>query len=186
MMNCQCKCKQQGAVLIVSMVMLILLTLIGITGVGTSSLEEKMASNARDKDLAFQAAEAALREGENFLNTVIVSPAAAFNGTTNGLYPTGAVATTLFDVSANWDNTNSLAYPDPNLNSVKLNAVTSQPRYIIEYLGEMGDTSDSLNISGYGESSGLGSVTAARISARGTGGTDDAVVYLQSHFSRRF
>ncbi|MFK5947321.1 MAG: PilX N-terminal domain-containing pilus assembly protein, partial [Methylococcales bacterium] len=49
--------KQTGVVLVVSLIMLLLLTLIGITGTQVTSLEEKMAGNARDQNIAFQAAE---------------------------------------------------------------------------------------------------------------------------------
>jgi len=37
--------------------MLLLLTIIGITGIQVSGLEEKMAGNSRDQNLAFQSAE---------------------------------------------------------------------------------------------------------------------------------
>ncbi|MCX7100437.1 MAG: PilX N-terminal domain-containing pilus assembly protein, partial [Methylobacter sp.] len=53
---------QSGAVLIISLIMLLLLTLIGTTAMQTSTLEEKMAGNLRDRDIAFQAAESALRD----------------------------------------------------------------------------------------------------------------------------
>lgn len=55
---------QTGAVLLVSLIMLLLLTLIGVTGMQTAGLEEKMAGNMRDRNIAFQAAEAALRDAE--------------------------------------------------------------------------------------------------------------------------
>lgn len=56
---------QSGVILVVSLIILLLLTLIGLTGMQTTSLEEKMAGNMRDKNLAFQAAEAALKAGED-------------------------------------------------------------------------------------------------------------------------
>lgn len=59
--------RQRGVVLIVSLILLMVLTLIGVTAMQTSTLEERMAGNALDKALAFQAAEAALRAGENLL-----------------------------------------------------------------------------------------------------------------------
>jgi len=57
---------QSGVVLPVSMIMLLLLTLISVTASQVTGLEEKMAGNSRDSNLAFQAAEAALRGGERF------------------------------------------------------------------------------------------------------------------------
>lgn len=58
-------CKpQSGMVLVISLIILMLLTLIGITGLQTTGLEEKMAGNMRDRNVAFQAAESALRDAE--------------------------------------------------------------------------------------------------------------------------
>lgn len=63
-----CKSQQQaGVVLIISMIVLTLMTLIGVTAMRDTNLQERMAGNLRDRDLAFQAAEAALRAGEQWL-----------------------------------------------------------------------------------------------------------------------
>lgn len=62
-MNRQFK-KESGAALIVCLMLLVLMTLIGVSSITSSSLEEKMAGNIRNKHLSFQAAEAALRAGE--------------------------------------------------------------------------------------------------------------------------
>ncbi|OGR32354.1 MAG: hypothetical protein A2091_00395 [Desulfuromonadales bacterium GWD2_61_12] len=56
---------ESGAVLIVSLILLLVLTLLGITAMQSTTLEEKMAGNLADRNLAFQAAEAALRDAEN-------------------------------------------------------------------------------------------------------------------------
>lgn len=52
---------QQGAVLIVSLVILIGMTLIGVASMGTSLVQEKMATNAQTSNVSFQAAESAVR-----------------------------------------------------------------------------------------------------------------------------
>jgi type IV pilus assembly protein PilX len=167
--------RQQGSTLVISLMILVVMTLIGLTGIATSTLEEKMAGNTRDQAVAFQAAEAALRNGENYYNN-IVSPAAAFNGSIAGLYDVGDLPDVNDD--GTWDTARTYA---GDIAGVKEN-----PRYIVELLGEIGDTTDDLNISGYGESTGLGSVTAARITARAVGGTNSTVVMLQSNFAKRF
>jgi len=56
--------KQNGAVLIVSLVMLVLMTIISLSSMRVTTLEEKMAGNALNTNLAFQAAETALRAAE--------------------------------------------------------------------------------------------------------------------------
>ncbi len=52
---------QEGIVLFVGLIMLLLATLIGMTAVQTTTLEEKMAANQQDRHKALQAAEAAAR-----------------------------------------------------------------------------------------------------------------------------
>jgi len=52
--------QQSGAVLIVAMIILVVLTLLGVTAMNTSSLQEKIASNTQEQVHAFQAAETGL------------------------------------------------------------------------------------------------------------------------------
>ena len=82
--------KQQGAALAVSLIILLLMTLIAVTGMQTTTLEEKMAGNSRDRNLAFQAAESALRQGETWLegfaNTTEFGDGEGTGGTAIGLY----------------------------------------------------------------------------------------------------
>ena len=58
---------ERGAALIVGLVMLLIMTLIGATAMQSTTLQERMAGNTRDRHLAFQASEAALRAGEQWL-----------------------------------------------------------------------------------------------------------------------
>ncbi len=60
--------REQGSVLVISLLILLVMSLLSITSVNNSVLEEKMAANSRSSQLAFQAAEAALREGENYVS----------------------------------------------------------------------------------------------------------------------
>lgn len=55
---------QNGSVLIVALIMLLLLTIIGLASIRGTSLQENMASNLRDSSIAFMDAETALREGQ--------------------------------------------------------------------------------------------------------------------------
>ncbi len=52
---------QQGAVLIVSLLILLVLTLVGINSMDGSIMEQKMATNSRDSAATFQEAESAIR-----------------------------------------------------------------------------------------------------------------------------
>lgn len=59
--------QQQGATLIVALVLLAIVTIVGIAGMRGSNLEMKMIASARDRAMAFEAAEAALKIVENNL-----------------------------------------------------------------------------------------------------------------------
>ncbi|HSW13321.1 MAG TPA: PilX N-terminal domain-containing pilus assembly protein [Solimonas sp.] len=74
--------KQQGAVLVVGLVVLLVLTLLSLSSIRSTSLEERMTNNTQDLQIAFQLAEAALREGEELLQQPVVP---VFNNAT-GLY----------------------------------------------------------------------------------------------------
>lgn len=58
---------QAGAALITSLIFLSVLTILGMSTLGTALLESRMAGNARDRNIAFQAAEIGLRDAELFI-----------------------------------------------------------------------------------------------------------------------
>lgn len=66
--------RQQGAVLILTLILLIVLTLLGVTAMRTASFEERMAYNSQDTNLAFQSAESAVREAERRINAETALP----------------------------------------------------------------------------------------------------------------
>ena len=164
----------KGSVLIVSMLILLVLTLIGVTAMGTSALEEKMAGNSRDRDLAFQSSEAALRDAETFIGGI--ASAGAFNNS-NGLYATGAAPD--ITLATTWTGTASRTATGT------LAGVNSQPRYIIEMVSVSGTVNPSPEEC-YDCPPAQGPVTNLRITVRGTGGTDSAVVMLQAYYARMF
>ncbi|MEQ1439526.1 PilX N-terminal domain-containing pilus assembly protein [Fontimonas sp. SYSU GA230001] len=74
--------RQRGVVLVVGLVLLLVLTLIGVGAMRSAVLEERMTNNTQDLQIAFQFAEAGLREGEALLQLPTLP---TFNNT-NGLY----------------------------------------------------------------------------------------------------
>ena len=60
---------QKGAALIMSLVILAAITLLGVTNIESSSLEMKLVSAQKERNIRFAAAEAALRTAENRLET---------------------------------------------------------------------------------------------------------------------
>lgn len=117
--------RQRGVVLFVSLLLLLILTLIGLAAVRNTTQDERLAADQRDQDLAFQAAEAALRDGESMLRHA--SPG-EFNNT-GGYYDSRAAITWQ---SADWTDTGS----DPTLKTLAyegtLNpALARPPRFYI-------------------------------------------------------
>ena len=104
-------------------------------------MEQKMSMNTRQSEIAFQAAETALREGEDWLQSNVTSLAfVAGNFTSNnGLYDN--VRTYGKDFKRTWDLNDPAAWTDAqSRNSSKLGLFSgdkenNKPRYIIEYLG---------------------------------------------------
>ncbi|MHA7811104.1 MAG: pilus assembly PilX family protein [Marinobacter adhaerens] len=74
-----CPRHQKGATLIVALVMLLLISLLAVGGMQGSIMQERMASNAHDEAISFQASEAGLRQGETDLIGTLATRQAAFN-----------------------------------------------------------------------------------------------------------
>ncbi len=175
--------RQRGIALVMALVFLVLLTIIGITALNTTSLEEKMTNNVKDRNLAFQAAESALILGENWLYTQIGKPP-GFDLNANGKYQPSTTADPRWE-SVNWFSSDVITYPNTpdGAGSGTLGKIGTQPKYIVEDMSEQEESGGSLVQSSSYKSQGL---TVFRITARGTGGTDAAVVMLQSTYSRAF
>lgn len=181
---------QRGAVLITGLIFLVVLTLLGTAALQGTVLEEKMAGNLRDETLAFQAAEAALRSGEHFLEQVTLPE---FNGE-NGLYH--YACSSVPDSDAEGENADEPLScpptPDPvtGMNwsaddsieaDVTMEGVANQPRYFIEQLPSVPLMGDG----GSAQQSGASlNASMFRIVAQGTGGTEAATVLLQSTYRR--
>lgn len=58
------KPRQSGAALLVTIIMLLVISLLAVNSMQGSIIQERMTANQHDHQLAFQAAEAALRQGE--------------------------------------------------------------------------------------------------------------------------
>ncbi len=161
---------QQGIVLVVSLIILILVTLISVSSMKNTVLEEKMAGNYKDRNSAFQASEAALRGGEDYLFTTSVLP--TFDGTTAGLYqPTSSTEARWETVD--WDNTGEVAtYSGSLLN------INSAPLYIIEELPPIPVPDSSLETGVAQENK------YYRVTSKAVGGTNSAAVTLQSTYKR--
>ena len=63
------KYSQQGALMFVTLIILLIVSVLGISTMDTTGLEMKMSSNSRDQQQAFEAAEYALSWAENDIQT---------------------------------------------------------------------------------------------------------------------
>lgn len=168
--------RQEGVALFIALVILLIITVLGISGLQTTTLEERMAASARDRDIAFQAAEAALVQGEAFVQGLAVTDLVQFDANTDGLYRPQTGTTQDWWETVDWVN-------DANLPTVgvAIDGVAAQPRFIVEYQTRVLAGDDSLNISNVGGSVGA-PTDIFRITAYGTGGSARANVMLQATF----
>ena len=170
--------KQTGAVLIISLIILVAMTLIGVTAMRTTALEEKMAGNLRNKEMAFQAAEATLRAAEQYIQDNVISIVAFDADGSDGLYNNDDVR---IWQNITWTDADSLAYTDFDSSY----NVRTPPRFVIQHLSTTGSALNELNPEGVGEGTGGGSVESFLITARATGSNDNSVIYIQSTWGVR-
>ena len=185
--------KIRGSVLIVSLVILLVLTVLGISGIDTTLLQERMAGNMQESATAFQAAEAGLRYGEA---DVLLNNHTVFNRScTNGLCEPADPALDSYDVWVTsvsspvyWDSVsasgdrNTREYKSVTFGSLSIGAlqnVSRQPAYIIEKLNVV-DRKGSLVVGSYGSSS----AEWYRITSRGFGRNGQSASTVQSVFRK--
>lgn len=143
------RAKESGMVLVITLVLLFVMTLVMISSMRANISEERMAGNSRDWNTAFQAAEAALRDGERDLlysGPDRLSGASAFE---TGCSSTGLcdvsitgtpIWTTLLSTDPGWtqganSGTKTVKYGTFDKIAVDPIAdVAAQPRYIIEQI----------------------------------------------------
>ena len=168
--------RQAGVTLVVSLVLLIAMTLLGVTSIQTTRTEIAMAGNLRESGLTFNAAEAGLRFGESFVadsisKTVYADP-------TIGLYAEAAEDPDYSDYTiwtASQDAAFNLAY------------VAEDPKFIIRYLGDRSQNEAAkINIAGYGTAQPGITVSNFRVTARGTGQSGNVRRFIQSYYGKEF
>ncbi len=63
------RARQSGAALVIALIFLLLMTMLSTSTMRSATMQERMSGNLRDYNVGFQAAEAALRDAENYLRT---------------------------------------------------------------------------------------------------------------------
>ena len=145
--------RERGVVLIIGLIMLMIITIISVAAIRTTTTDEKIAGNARDRDRAFQAAEAAVR---SCLARVNVKPVPV----TVLTVPPSAVGTApVWENASHWAEGATTSYAVDSIDS----SLAVTPRCLIERF--------SIDPPSY------------RVTGRATGGSADTVVMLQATIS---
>ena len=180
--------RNRGSALVISLIILLLMTLIGITSMNTSIMEERMAGNMHNRNLAFQAAESALRKGEAWIAAQTTLPDVSTDGS-SGIWKVGAPDPDLGLVNnlawwqestrdGSWWTSNAVANSgadrilDADGNDT---VVAAQPAYVIE---ELPPVSGSLEAGLPVDNKDI----YLQVTSRGVGGDGTAVVLLQSTY----
>lgn len=176
---------QRGAVLIVALLLLTIMTLIGITAMNRTVLEERMAGNLSDRNLAFQAAESGLRDGGEWVQGFLTRPAASDDGST-GIWSAGTVGADAGEYTFDWD-AKGLVYGDKTGHPVT-DFVPEPPDFIhaeapVYVVEETAFVPDGLDPEA--KAKGLG-VLYYTISSLGKGGSDTAESVVQTVYEKRF
>lgn len=169
---------QRGAILVTSLLLLIVLTVLGVAMMRMTNMQERMAGNTRDVNLALQGAEAALRDGEDRMSLArqplrpVATGSAGCEICQRDALPVDIDDPAQFDWSANAHEYGVAGTQDiPDL--------AEDPRYTIAELGFVPD--------GYAQ--GQDPPTGRdyyQITGRSTGASGQANVVLQSTLPRRF
>jgi type IV pilus assembly protein PilX len=176
---------QKGAVLIVGLVMVLLITIVSLAAIRGTGLQENMAGNMRDRNIAFQAAESALREGETILSPAYTGDFPSFSctpgqGACKDLSATPSESV-LYLTKEAW----LLAAKESTL---EIKEVANKPSYLLEELEvDMGASAaaegSAIDVGGMMVT---GDATPYRATARGFGLSQEAEAIVQSAYKRRF
>ncbi len=200
---------QSGSALIVSIIVLLVLTVAGISAVQSTTLEIRMASNNEDRNRAFQAAEYTLDQAKAYVLALVEQNKIADTfGVNKGMYKTltvsdgsgGGQGTDNCDTSTPWlaksatwnddDSVSLYSYNSDTQTALAALKLSKSPRFMIGYDNDT-DTSSlcytSADAEGYSNS--LGSTGAARqtdrftITVAGYGSQPTTRVRLQAVYS---
>lgn len=181
---------QRGAVLILAMIFLLLLTIVAISTTGRSLLQERMAGAMRNAQQAEWSAENALRGVE--WNIFSGSTAVACYNSSNPSYVSAKV--TAFRQSSVWLTTGATEYKGAGValdySAASADAALStavmahNPWYIVEYLGQDLSPGSATSPAREAGSSGTGTnkFYLYRITARATGGSPNTIRVVESMF----
>jgi type IV pilus assembly protein PilX len=164
--------KQSGVVMFVALILLLILSLLGVTAARMQTVEERMARNDNNRQLGAQAAEAALRAAEaGILNGTISN----FTAGTGGLYSPDLTQGSPL-IGMDWSvAANTLPYPGPALSNLPPPSRT--PKIVVENLNPVAGAGQNIQVVGL---NGPPPVTVFRVTAQGVGADNTSTTMLQT------
>ena len=175
--------KQKGMVLILVLSLLLALTILGVSSMTTSTLETRMANNFQDRSAAFQAAEAALREGERLVEI------SNFDGSQFSIVCDNGLCECTKQTTCDYNGDNNATFWEQDVvwntstkhftyQTVTLSELSTPAKYIIEHMGNVCPDTDPACV-----------VAATdprmfRITTIGYGTTINSKVMLQSTYKK--
>ncbi len=177
------KLNQQGATVIFCLVFLAMMTIMGIAGMESSIIEDRMSGNMVDRNRAFQAAESALRNGEAWLDDQVQLPLTSPDGST-GVWQEDVMDPDTDDGKYWWEHNSISAgwWSSKGLVANGMSDVAVQPRYVIE---EFHSASSGQSIA-LGNGQFTAPRTVHRVTAFGVGASETSEVKLQSTFIKPY
>lgn len=167
--------QQQGAALAVGLILLLIITLMGYTGMKGTILQEKMAAGLKNRSMAYAGAQSALRAGEQFLyNLVETTNGVVIEGTAAGslsniysLYNTPGEATSGLNSTVesfkknDWSTSGSTPGHDYTASSYIGSSLSVQPEFMIQHIRGTslggGGLNQTVEFGNYGSGGGSGS-----------------------------
>ena len=182
-MKFHCHHKQQGVALVISLIILVSLTMLGLTSIQRTTVDLAMAGNQRETGLMFQSAEVGLINAENFIGASNTN-ADFTNSAANkaiGLHTVMATVTTYFSP----DYFDTLTWQNESTTAGTSLVAFEQPRFMIEYLGDRSQNPlAAINIGGYGTQQTGDTVSIYRSTSRGVGLTGNSFRYVQAYLGK--
>jgi type IV pilus assembly protein PilX len=123
--------RQRGVTLVVVLMLLLVITLLGLTAMRGTVMQERMSGNSVARATAFQLAEAALREVEADLASAGVRPTMPTSGCNAGLcaMPVGGAASVWETTTNFWTTGSGYATADVQVSPAIV-------RYVVEDMGD--------------------------------------------------
>ena len=164
--------RQTGTALFISLILLLVLTVIGVTAARMQTVEERMAQNDDNQQLAMESAEAGLRQTEQAL-VGDAAWATNFSANAGGTYE---LVSEIAGAGSIVDQPNWIASAMPYNGPAMTNVPVAPPNLVIEQLPTVSGAGDPMTTSMYQ----MQPKTVARVTVNGTGGDTSASVTLQS------